>query len=168
MEIWVDIPRFNGLYQASNLGKIKSIARKAGSRWIDETILKPIQKNDGYMCINITYPKRRQYLVHRIICETFLPTIEEKNLVNHKDFDRSNNKVENLEWCTHMENVIHYLEDQRGQGRLLLNYETGIFYFNATEAGDTIGVSRDVIYNNLSPSKSKFKKNGNRTPFVYV
>lgn len=107
-EIWKDIEGFEGLYQVSSYGRIKSLSRSINSRnnkprISKDKILKPITLNNGYQSIFLgrKYPK----LIHRLVAKAFLKN--EKETVNHKNGIKSDNRVENLEWATHTENMRH-------------------------------------------------------------
>lgn len=102
-EEWRDIPNTNGRYQASNLGRIRSRANFHGGVLDHWKILKQTENNNGYLYVTI-YKKT---LVHRIIGEVFLPMIDGKNEINHKDGNPKNNKVSNIEWCDRRENNRH-------------------------------------------------------------
>lgn len=106
-EIWKDIPDFPG-YQASNLGRIKSTCRlvhstngkKTFSYYIPERIMK-FTVRSRYLCVTLCLNgKHINVLVHRIIAKTFIPNPYDLPEVNHRDEDKLNNKVTNLEWCT--------------------------------------------------------------------
>jgi hypothetical protein len=102
MEEWRNIPGFEGLYQVSNMGRVKSLSRKKGR------ILKPVVHSNGYMRINLYAGKKpqRKY-VHRLVAETFLVNPQNKREVNHLDGDKTNNSIFNLEWATPRENGKH-------------------------------------------------------------
>jgi hypothetical protein len=162
-EIWKDIPDYEGLYQASNLGRIKSIKRlvnsRHGKKTIPEKILNPIITKSGYLVVNFVCGKRKQHLIHRLIISSFLG---KSNLhVNHKDFDKSNNGINNLEYVTPLENITHSCYGERN-GRLVLNLQTGVFYFTLKEAAKSIDMSIYAFYKRLS---GKVK---NKTHFVIV
>lgn len=103
-EIWKDIKGYEGLYQASNLGRIKSIPRKGTSK--NEKILKLQNKQDGYARI-LLYKNNvcKNKLVHRLIAETFIPNPNNYKEINHKDENKKNNNINNLEWCTRSYNI---------------------------------------------------------------
>ena len=101
-EVWKDIPDYEGLYQVSNLGRIKSLNfNKTGK----EKIMKPRTGNRYYMIALWKNGIRKDYLLHRIIAETFIPNPQNKPFINHKDENCFNNSINNLMWCTHKENM---------------------------------------------------------------
>ena len=98
-EVWRDIPGFEGLYQASTTGKIKSLKTER------KTILAPALKR-GYESVLLVKDGRRYHKsVHRLVAMTFIPNPENKEQVNHLDENKRNNHVENLEWATAKENI---------------------------------------------------------------
>ena len=112
-EIWKDIPEYEGLYQVSNLGNVKSLNRYVktcgnATRFVEEKILTPTIDNTGYYVVSLwknnlhTRPH-----IHRLVIEAFVPNLENKPQVNHIDGNKLNNCVDNLEWCTASENGIH-------------------------------------------------------------
>lgn len=114
-EIWKDIKGYEGIYQISNLGRVKSLARKIPIeawgkkrlRSIPERIMQLEQVN-GYFTLSLKKDgKRKHHKVHRLVAESFLENHEEKRCVNHIDGNKENNCVDNLEWVTHSENMIH-------------------------------------------------------------
>lgn len=112
LETWKDLPGHEGEYQVSNLGRVRSIQReicnRISCRIIPERILKLSVHNNGYQTIHLRKEGRRvKYFIHRIVAMAFLPREEIYIEVNHKDKNRLNNTLENLEWCTHLENCEH-------------------------------------------------------------
>lgn len=110
-EIWNDIKGYEGLYQVSNFGNIKSLyGWNAGSKkyFKRNLIMKPKISNTGYYNIVLHKNKlSKTYNVHRLVAETFIPNIENKETVNHKDGNKLNNCINNLEWATRSENQLH-------------------------------------------------------------
>lgn len=95
LEKWEYIRDLDDRYMISNKGRVKSLV---GSK---EKILKPQKDKDGYLLIKLRNKNQKQftYKVHRLVALHFIPQIEGKNEVNHIDGDKTNNTVENLEWC---------------------------------------------------------------------
>lgn len=111
-EIWKDISGFEGKYQVSTLGRVKSLTRKVNSihgpesKTIKERILKHDISKMQYHRVILSKNLYR-YSVHRLVGFAFIPKPDNKPCINHKDGDRHNNNVSNLEWCTHQENERH-------------------------------------------------------------
>lgn len=98
-EIWKDIVGYEGLYKISNYGRVYSIS---SSREIFPFV------SHGYLRKELCKEgKRVKYQVHRLVANAFIPNPNGYEMINHIDSNRKNNFVENLEWCTHVENVIH-------------------------------------------------------------
>lgn len=113
-EIWKDINGYEGLYQVSNFGRVKSCERiDANNHPIHEKILKQ-SKCQGYLCVNL-YKNgvRKMVKVHRLVALAFIPNPYHKPEVGHKDETRDNNRVDNLEWVTTKENNNTPLHKER-------------------------------------------------------
>lgn len=120
MEVWKDIRGYEGLYQVSNMGRVKSLERSVrnningGIRVIKESLLSPTDNGNGYKILGLSKGrKRKNHYVHRLVAEHFVENPFEKPYVNHLDYDKSNNKATNLEWCTQVENVAYSTEHMR-------------------------------------------------------
>lgn len=110
MEEWRDIKDYKGIYQISNKGRVKSLNRidSRGNK-VNEKILRPGKRNN-YLYVRLCKDgKFKDYRIHRLVAEAFIPNPDNLPVVNHKDEDKSNNCVENLEWCTQEYNVNYSL-----------------------------------------------------------
>lgn len=97
-EVWRDIDGYEGLYQISNLGRIKSLPKKTKQK---TTFLRPGVNSVGYA--NVVLHKngeKHNYKVHRLVARAFIPNSEDLPCINHKDENKLNNNVSNLEWCS--------------------------------------------------------------------
>jgi hypothetical protein len=101
-EIWIDINGYNGDYQISNHGNVKSLKRDK------PIILRPQIYGKGYFGVSLSIGTRqKQFYIHRLVAENFIEGRADGLEVNHKDGDKSNNGAENLEWITHRKNMQH-------------------------------------------------------------
>lgn len=113
-EIWKDIPDYEGMYQVSNDGNVKSLPKMGkGHKMIHRltgVIMSPSKGRSGYYGVSLMKnDKKKRIEIHRLIAITFIPNPADKPQVNHKDGDKLNNRVSNLEWCTGSENCKHCL-----------------------------------------------------------
>lgn len=115
-EIWKNIKGYEGLYQISNLGNVRSVPRiidsqfkgKPIKREVYEKILKKSSTKFGYDYVCLSKDgKTKKYKIHRLVGEHFIPNLENKRTINHIDGNKHNNTVENLEWATYKENQQH-------------------------------------------------------------
>ena len=106
-EVFKDIPGYEGSYQVSNMGRIKSLERdiRVGSvtRHQPEIIMKLIVNNHGYQAIVL---KRKIHLIHRLVAKVFIPNPQNLPEVDHIDNDKFNNTVDNLRWISRSENCL--------------------------------------------------------------
>ena len=103
-EVFLDIEGYEGLYQVSNLGNVKSLVNHKGVA--REKLLKPSINSVGYLQVSLYKNKtNKSFKIHRLVAQSFLPNQHNFNCVNHKDECKINNVVTNLEWCTHKYNM---------------------------------------------------------------
>lgn len=146
-EIWKDIKGYNGKYQVSNLGNVKSFARKK------EHILIPTSTR-GYLTVGLINQNHecKKYLIHRLVAEAFIPNPNNYKEVNHKDENKTNNNVNNLEWCTRAYNMSYGTARVR-QGisfgnpvkQLVKNDVVIAWYCSANMAGMLTGIDTSSI-----------------------
>ena len=110
-EVWKDVVGYEGLYQVSNLGRVRSLDRKTKNRngLITKRgrILSPFIYG-GYYCIGLSVLGcKHNKKIHRLVAESFLPNPNNYPIINHKDENKLNNNADNLEWCTYSYNTLY-------------------------------------------------------------
>lgn len=97
-----DIKGFEGLYQVSNYGRVKSLYGYNGQKhYARIKILKALNNGKDYLSVSLIKNKKLSYSkIHRLVAQAFIPNDKNYSCINHKDYNRGNNRVENLEWCT--------------------------------------------------------------------
>ena len=126
-EIWKDIEGYEGLYQISNKGRVKSLYK--GS----ERILKPWINNVGYYYIALCNDSvSKKFSLHRLVAQAFIPNPDNLPEINHKDENKLNNSVENLEWIRHMDNCNYGTRNERA------GYSLSIPIIQYSKSGDFI------------------------------
>lgn len=111
IEIWKDIEGYEGLYQVSNLGNVKSLNYRCTNI---EKNLKQGLRPKGYPFVRLTKNKiEKLYSIHRLVANAFIPNPDNLPCVNHKDENPLNNNVENLEWCTQQYNCLYGTRNKR-------------------------------------------------------
>lgn len=150
MEIWKDIEGYEGYYQVSSLGNIRNV--KTNKILIGDT------NNIGYRRVTLYNPIKKRFFVHRLVALAFCEGYQENYVVNHKDGNKLNNAVNNLEWVTRSENDLHAYELNLREPHPctfkhriicynLITGETIKIYKNTQECCDDLGVKRPNVYN---------------------
>ena len=118
-EVWLPVIGYDGLYEVSSWGKVKSLRRKTlgiwgGGKMSNGKLLKQTISKFGYIRITLSKNgKPIQFSVHRIVAKAFIENPKELPCINHKDSNRTNNHIENLEWVTYKENSHHAAVNNR-------------------------------------------------------
>lgn len=154
-EIWKPIPGYEGFYEASAYGRIRSVERIAIGRWghnhRKSHVLSPNDVHDGYQQVKFSIDgEKSQQLVHRLVAAAFIPNPNNLPQVNHKDGNHRNNSVENLEWCTASENSRHrsrILDKWVGRPKKPVKcIDTGTIYESSHHAGRALQISAGNIF----------------------
>ncbi len=166
MEVFEDVKGYEGFYQISNLGRVKSLPQQ-GSGWFGKThILKQRIGGGGYWVVGLTKSKVQiPTMVHRLIATAFIPNPENKKFVNHKNGIKTDYRIENLEWCTSSENAIHSWANGLSvsyQDKLVIDLETGIYYDTIKSAAIAKNIGRTILNRYLIGSRK------NKTSLVYA
>ena len=129
-EIWKDIEGYEGKYQVSNMGRVKSFSLDKK----DGKLLKPSPTTYGYLGVHLSLRnKERAHYIHRLIAQHFIPNPENKKTINHIDGNKQNNGIENLEWATNLENNLHCIENNmKPNHRSGRNYKGKIQVFDGS------------------------------------
>jgi hypothetical protein len=124
LETWLPIQGYEGIYEISNLGRVKRLAYdksvcNGGRQHCCERILKPQIRKHGYLAVNLSKEcKTKSFLIHRLVATAFIPNENNLPQVNHKDENPSNNCVENLEWCNQRYNSNYGTSKERISAKL--------------------------------------------------
>ena len=131
-ELWKDIKGFEGFYQVSNLGRVKGLPRKTeDGRLLPERYLYGSVYSTGYVVVKLRCNKKpKRYSMHRLVAEHFIPNPESLPIINHKDENKLNNCVDNLEWCTQKYNTNYGCARQRAVKTFRKNYSKEVYQFD--------------------------------------
>lgn len=118
-EVWKDIVGYEGLYQVSSSGTVRSLDRYVphktfGKKFCEGCMMAAHINNAGYMTVNLCkHNKYKSFDIHRLVALAFIPNPDNLPQVNHKDENKHNNCVDNLEWCTNQENNLYGTKVER-------------------------------------------------------
>lgn len=114
-EEWKTIPNYDGIYQISNYGRVKRLkSYDSRGHLRNERIRKPRKTKDGYLQIGLHKEGiETKFLLHKLVAQSFIKNVKKYNEVNHKDEDKTNNCVDNLEWCCHKYNANYGTSQER-------------------------------------------------------
>lgn len=145
IEVWKDIKDYEG-YQVSNEGNVKSLGN---DRTRKEKLLKPAKNKDGYLRVGLSKNnKRKFYFIHRLVAQAFSPNPDNLPEINHRDEDKTNNNVANLEWCDHRYNNNYGTRNERvaeKTSKQVLCVETGVVYPSTHQVQRELGFAQSNI-----------------------
>ena len=166
MEVWRDIPGYEGLYQVSNSGHVKSMKRKYFNSGIGrdyckaEKILTPREnkKRFGYFELSLHKDgKEKRFKLHRLVALAFVPNPNNYPQVNHIDGNKGNNSVENLEWCSCKYNINHALKtglaNKEYRMTRLQCVDTGEIFRSVVYASNALNCDRSSIFKSMRKNK---------------
>ena len=170
-EIWKDIRGYEGLYQASNLGRVRSLERvityiqtnqhdKVGKevhQKLPSRILTPRKTKTGYLRVQLM---NKDYYIHRLVCSNFIRPLRPKEEVNHIDGNKRNNRIDNLEIVSRIENHNHAYDtglntDFQKAKDIVFNGEV---YHSLGEIEKETGIPRVVLWQHLKNPNQRFYK----------
>jgi len=175
-EIWKPVKNYESRYSVSSLGRIKGenriVKNKQGYAKIKERVKLGLKTPLGYIRQKLSMNNKcKSIFSHRLVAEAFIDNNDYTLDINHIDGDKTNNNVNNLEWCTRSENIIHAIKTglkvyptgkNHHNSRLVLNLETGVFYDSAVEASESTNFPYGSI-KEMIPNRTK-----NKTSLRYV
>ncbi len=161
-EEWKDIEGYEGLYQVSNTGKVKSLERTVWNsrgfyRTVQERILKPYDNGKDYLRVELFKEgKGKTYLVHQLVSQAFIPNPNNLPIINHKNEIKSDNRVSNLEWCDYSYNNTYNgkakkagkkVAEKRKKPVISVDKESGLIMFweSTKEASMQLNISTGGI-----------------------
>lgn len=145
-ELWKDIKDFEGLYQISNFGNVRSLITNKNIKF---------NKVKGYLYVHLyNNSKRKSIRVNRLVAQAFIPNPDNKPQVNHIDGDKLNNRVDNLEWVTREENMQHAIKNSLRKpskgiknplSKQIICITTGEIFGSTREAGEKMNADYSRI-----------------------
>lgn len=163
IEIWRDIVGYEGLYQVSNLGRVKALGNgnARNPNWQKERILKAEKDINGYLRVSLSKEgNKKHYRVHRLVATAFIPNPDSLPQINHISEDKTNNVCSNLEWCSAKYNSNFGTRIQRvveKNSKQILCIETNKIYQSATQIERELGYPHQSISKVCTGKRNTYK-----------
>jgi hypothetical protein len=169
MEIWRDVVGYEGIYEVSDYGRVRThkdkttFSVKHGERSWKQRILKDKTPNGRDVRVSLWKNKKsKDFLVHRLVAEAFIPKVIDKDCINHIDGNPKNNHLENLEWCDYKENCNHAFDTglmKTNQEVILFNkYTKETHYFRSkTKASEFLGKYHGFISDQMKKGEKEYE-----------
>lgn len=161
-EVWKPVNVWDGAfadyYEVSNLGNVRSYYNNRWGRRKEPKLLRPANpQRDFYRSVNLKAldGTHRSFCIHQLVASAFIPNPRNCKYINHKDGNKKNNVVENLEWCTQKENMEHASKMNLMKGRQIREIATGKEYPTIYEAARQLDCSTSYIYDHLQGYKNQ-------------
>lgn len=166
-EIWKDVVGYEGIYEVSNKGRVRTHKDKVSwskryKKWRHwkQRYLKDKTPNGRDVRVSLWKNGKCEYfLVHRLVAFAFIPKIEGKNCINHIDGNPKNNNVENLEWCNYLENTRHAFETglmtSNTKVKLINNLGVEYEFISMSKASKFLGRNHGYVSRRLKNNRSK-------------
>lgn len=167
METWRDVVGYEGIYEVSNFGQVRTHKDKVtfsirhGERKWKQRLLKDKTPNGRDVRVTLWKNKKsKDFLVHRLVAEVFIPKVSGKDCINHIDGNPKNNNVENLEWCNYKENSNHAFDTGLMPSHNVIIYDTltkQTFTFRSKQkASEFLGKSHGFVSGLLKTGKNRY------------
>lgn len=162
MELWKEVKGYEGYYEVSSIGRVRSVDRYVNTgirhsekKLVKGSLLKLSLKRNGYLAVDLRKgSKQKTVSVHRLVAIAFIPQVEGKPIVNHKNLIKTDNRVENLEWVTRSENVQHAVDNGalpgNGLKKRIRCVETGEEFESSYQAADWLNRTKYQYTKNIS------------------
>ncbi|MDS7057157.1 NUMOD4 motif-containing HNH endonuclease [Klebsiella pneumoniae] len=168
---WKDVVGYEGIYEVSNNGLVRTKEGKTTYSkrwntyrvWEQRVLTQKIDKENSCRVNLWKDGKPRTFLVHRLVADAFIPKVEGKGFINHKDGSRLNNDVSNLEWCDHNENNNHAFDNKlitTAHEIKLINKETNEEFVFRSKSKASLFLNRNVGYISGLIKKNRYEADG--------